>query len=160
MMSILSEEYSMAVDRQNTHQFNENSITSFVYHVFALYDKHKDVNQFLTFLADHNMEIRFPGENLMSSHRQFQAWYANIGETIESNLHRVKRINIRFLENKKYEVELIVLWQAQQRQGSFKETRFHQVWTLEDQSQSEWPRILRYVVEEVTSENIWEKLDV
>ena len=157
-MSIPPREYSMEVDRKKTHRFNENDIKSFVYHVFALYDRHpEDVNQFLAFLADHELEMRFPGEEPVSSHPQFQAWYAKIGEKIESNLHRVERINVSCLENGKYGVELMVLWQAQTRQGGFQETRFHQVWTLEDNSQSEWPRILRYVVEEVAGENIWKK---
>jgi hypothetical protein len=154
-MSTPPTEYSMAVDRQKTHRFNENDIKSFVYHVFALFDKHpEDVNQFLTFLADHGLEMRFPGEEPVSSHQQFKAWYAKIGKKIESNLHRAEQINVSLLENGNYQVELMVLWQAQAKQGGFQETRFNQVWTLEDNSQSKWPIILRYVAEEVVSENV------
>lgn len=154
-MWIPPRDYSAAVARQETHRFNENDIKSFVYHVFALYDRHpEEVNPFLSFLADHGLEMYFPGEEPVSSHSGFQAWYAKIGETIESNLHRVERMDIRLLENGGYEVDLMVLWQAQPRQGGFQETRFRQVWTLEDYSQGEWPRICRYVVEELSSETV------
>jgi ketosteroid isomerase-like protein len=157
-MCIPPKEYSTAVERQKTCRFNENDIRSFVYHVFALYDKRVDVNQFLPFLAEDDLEMRFPNKPVISSYPYFEEWYNGIHKDYESNLHLVERIDVMFLENCEYEVDLTVVWQAQPKQGNFEEMRFHQAWTLvDDESQSEWPKILRYVVEIVPSGDIWKR---
>lgn len=158
-MTLPPKEYTMAVERRKTktHRFNENDIKSFVYNVFALYDKHpEDVNQFLTFLADQNLEMRFP-DRTVNSHADFRNFYTWVKNNIDTNLHRLERIDVEFLEKGKYKVDLIVLWQAEPTRGGFEETRFHQVWMLDSSSQRRWPRILSYVVEAAPSRDIWER---
>jgi hypothetical protein len=54
------EQYHSAVATQQQNRFSQNAIKSFVYHVFALYDKHEDVSKFLPLLSDDGLEMRFP----------------------------------------------------------------------------------------------------
>ena len=153
MMSIPPREYTMAIERQKTHRFNENEIRSFVYHVFSLYDKRVNEKRFLPFLAK-DVKMDFPGKSVFS-HDGFKVWYKNILKDYESNLHLLQRIDVRFLDNRQYEVDLMVVWQCQPRQGDFQERQFHQIWMLDENSLNTRPRILRYSVEEVPTREIW-----
>jgi hypothetical protein len=145
----IPEEYSNAIRLQQAGRFNENDIKSFVYHVFGLYDKHEDVNQFLPLLADQGLEMRFPNWEPVCSPSDFQKWYRWIGENFQApSLHQVEApINVEFLGNGKYEVNMVVRWQAVNKGSGFTDLRGHQTWTLDDGDQGAWPRILRYIVE-------------
>src|SRR5512143_1490960 len=58
--------YKEAVQRQLNSKFNENDIISFVYQVYAMYDRHVPVERFLPFLSARNLEMRFPETTLRS----------------------------------------------------------------------------------------------
>lgn len=139
--------YMATVRLQQENKFSENAIKSFVYHVFALYDKHADVGRFLPLIADKDLEMKFP-DALLGSHQDFERWYAGIGQNIRSNTHSVERMSVQFHANGKYQVDLIVLWQAITKENRFVSFRAHQLWTLDNGTEGKWPRILSYIVEE------------
>lgn len=141
-------EYQMAVRLQQENRFNENDVKSFVHHLFALFDKHVDVNQFLLLIVDEDLEMQFP-EITLHSHADFKKWYVGIGEKYVSNTHQVERLSVKFPGAGKYEVDLVVYWQAVTRENKYISFRVHQVWTLDDGNGGQWPRILRYIVEEL-----------
>jgi hypothetical protein len=142
------EQYHSAVATQQQNRFSENAIKSFVYHVFALYDKHEDVSKFLPLLSDDDLEMRFP-ETTLRSKEDFKKWYAGIGDNIQSNTHQLEKLDATILENGKYEVDLIVLWQTLTKDNRCIKFRAHQTWLLRDAKEdSAWPQIVRYVVEE------------
>ena len=141
------QDYFTAVRLQQENKFGENDIKSFVYHVFALYDKHVEVGRFLPLLVDKGLDMRFP-DTTLRSHQDFKRWYAGIGENIRSNTHQVERITVTFIGNGKYKVDLMVLWQAITKEDRFVNFRAHQVWTLDNGKKGKWPRILAYIVKE------------
>lgn len=142
------EQYHSAVATQQQNRFSQNAIKSFVYHVFALYDKHEDVSKFLPLLSDDGLEMRFP-ETTLRSKEDFKKWYAGIGDNIQSNTHQLEKLDAKILGNGKYEVDLIVLWQALTKENRYIKFRAHQTWLLRDvKEDSPWPQIVRYVVEE------------
>jgi hypothetical protein len=80
--------YQEAVRRQRENRFNENEIISFVYQVYAMYDRHVPVERFLPLLASKNLEMRFP-ETTLRSHADFREMKA-IG--VKSRLSTIKSL--------------------------------------------------------------------
>ncbi len=126
------------------NRFGPNDIRSFVYRVFAMYDRHVPVGEFLPFLSSKELEMVFP-EGKLTSHKDFIQWYDGVGDSIVSNTHNVQSLKVDILGNGKYKVELVVLWQAEGREGIYTSFRFAQTWLLSD-GEGEFPVINRYVV--------------
>lgn len=127
------------------NKYGENEIKSFVYQVFSLFDRHVEVSNLLLLFADENLYMKVP-EGEIDSHRGFETWYAGIGTRYQSNTHTLERIDVQIPSKGDYRVDLIVLWQAVDRQGKFISFRAHQQWKIVDGG-GYWPRITSYVVE-------------
>jgi hypothetical protein len=138
--------YLTAVRLQQENKFNDNSVKSFVYHWFALFDRHVPVQQFHPLLADVGLEMRFP-EAMLRSRNDFEKWYAGIGDRFQSNTHTLERVDVQVLGSGVYRVDLVVFWQALTKDGQYISFRAHQVWSLQD-AEGPWPRVVRYFVEE------------
>jgi|CXWL01.1.fsa_nt_gi hypothetical protein len=123
--------------------FNENEIKSFVYHWFALFDKHVEVAQFLGLIAEDGLEMQYPGADKISSHEDFKNWYAGVGNVIKSNTHAVEHIHLNHRADRKYEVDLVVLWQAVTKDDNHECLRVRQAWLLDDGEDGHWPRLLK-----------------
>jgi len=139
------EAYRQAVQRQLHNKFNENEILSFVYQVYAMYDRHVPVERFLPFLASKNLEMHFP-ETTLRSHADFKRWYAGIGQTIASNTHTLESVKVSVLGGGRYQAEIVGLWQAESKKGEYIAFKFRQQWTLVD-GPGKQPRIQAYRVE-------------
>ena len=139
--------YTAAVGVMRQNKFCENDIKSFVYRVFAMYDKHVSADKFLPFLADKGLEMKFP-ETTLRSHADFKTWYAGVGRGLKSNTHTLERVDVSFPGKGQYRVDLVVFWQALQRDGKYVSFRAHQIWTLDNGKTGKEPRILTYTVEE------------
>jgi hypothetical protein len=137
--------YKQAVQRQLNNKFNENEITSFVYQVYAMYDRHVPVERFLPFLASKNLEMRFP-ETTLGSHADFKRWYDGIGQTIASNTHTLESVKVSVLGDGRYQAEIVGLWQAESKKGEYIAFKFRQQWTLVD-GPGKQPLIQTYLVE-------------
>jgi hypothetical protein len=141
----LSAAYKEAVQRQLHNKFNENEIISFVYQVYAMYDRHVPVERFLPILAPTNLEMRFP-ETTLRSHADFKRWYAGIGKTIASNTHTIESVKVSVLGGGRYQADIVGLWQAESKKGEYIAFKFRQQWTLVD-GPGKQPRIQTYRVE-------------
>ena len=137
--------YKEAVQRQLKNKFNENEILSFVYQVYAMYDRHVPVERFLPLLASKNLEMRFP-ETTLRSHADFKRWYAGIGQTIASNTHTLESVKVSVLGGGRYQADIVGLWQAESKKGEYVVFKFRQQWTLVD-GPGKQPRIQTYRVE-------------
>jgi len=137
--------YKEAVQRQLNNRLNENEIISFVYQVYAMYDRHVPVERFLPFLASKNLEMRFP-ETTLRSHVDFKLWYAGIGKTITSNIHTLESVKASVLGGGRYQADIVGLWQAESKKGEFIVFKFRQRWILVD-GPNKQPLIQTYLVE-------------
>lgn len=137
--------YQEAVQRQLNNKFNENDIISFVYQVYAMYDRHVPVGRFLPFLAPMNLEMRFP-ETTLRSHADFKRWYAGIGKTIASNTHTLESVKVGVLGGGRYQADIVGVWQAESKKGEYVVFKFHQRWSLVD-GPGKQPQIQTYRVE-------------
>jgi hypothetical protein len=139
------EAYRQAVQRQLHNKFNENEIISFVYQVYAMYDRHVPVERLLPFLASKNLEMRFP-ETTLRSHADFKHWYAGIGQTIASNTHTLESVKVSVLGGGRYQADIVGFWQAESKKGEYVVFKFRQQWTLVD-GPGKQPMIQTYLVE-------------
>ena len=137
--------YKEAVQRQLSNKFNENDIISFVYQVYAMYDRHVPVERFLPLLAPKNLEMRFP-ETTLRSHADFKRWYAGIGKTIASNTHILESVTVSVLGGGRYQADIVGLWQAETKKGEYITFKFRQRWGLVD-GPGKQPLIQTYLVE-------------
>lgn len=137
--------YLAAVKTLQDNKHGENEIKSFVYQIFSLFDRHAEVNNVLLLFADEDLYMRVP-EGPIDSHQEFEKWYAGIGAKYQSNLHAIERLDVKTPSKGNYQVDLIVTWQALDRQGKYTTLRSRQQWQIVDGG-GYWPRITRYVVE-------------
>jgi hypothetical protein len=137
--------YREAIQRQMSNRFNENEIISFVYQVYAMYDRHVPVGRFLPLLASKHLEMRFP-ETILRSHADFKRWYAGIGTTIASNTHILESVKVGVLGGGRYQAEIVGVWQAESKKGEYIVFKFRQRWSLAD-GPNKQPLIQTYVVE-------------
>lgn len=137
--------YREEIQRQIDNRFNENELISFVYQVYAMYDRHVPVARFLPFLASKNLEMRFP-ETTLRSHADFKRWYAGIATTIASNTHTLESVTVSILGDGRYQAEIVGVWQAESKRGEYIVFKFRQRWSLVDGPHKQ-PLIQTYVVE-------------
>ena len=137
--------YQEAVRRQRENRFNENEVISFVYQVYAMYDRHVPVERFLPLLASKNLEMRFP-ETTLRSHADFKRWYAGIGRDIASNTHTLESVQVTIPGGGRYQADIVGVWQAETRKGEYLVFKFRQRWRLVD-GPGRQPIIQTYLVE-------------
>jgi hypothetical protein len=137
--------YKEAVQRQLNNKFNENEIISFVYQVYAMYDRHVPAERFLPLLAPQHLEMRFP-ETTLRSHADFKRWYAGIGKTIASNTHTLESVKVSVLGGGRYQADIVGVWQAESKKGEYVVFKFRQQWSLVD-GPGRQPLIQTYLVE-------------
>ena len=137
--------YQEAVRRQRENRFNENEVISFVYQVYAMYDRHVPVERFLPLLASKNLEMRFP-ETTLRSHADFKRWYAGIGRDIASNTHTLESVQVTIPGGGRYQADIVGVWQAETRKGEYLLFKFRQRWRLVD-GPGRQPIIQTYMVE-------------
>jgi len=118
-------------------------VDKFVRDWFALFDRNAPVKEYLSRLVDQGLHMQFP-EVTLSSHRDFRRWYQGILETVTGASHTLKTVNVTRAGEDKYQVDLVVLWEAT---VSGKKTSFlaHQLWEVLGEGKS--LRIQRYIVE-------------
>ena len=137
--------YLKAIKILQENKFGENEIKSFVYQIFSLFERHADVSNLLLLFADEDLFMRVP-EGQVGSHQDFERWYAVIGAQYQSSTYTLERIDVQIPAKGDYRVDLIVLWQAQERAGKLISVRSHQQWKIVDGG-GYWPRIVSYIVE-------------
>jgi hypothetical protein len=139
--------YLQSVKLLQENRYGENEIKSFVYQVFSLFDRHVEVSQILFLFTDQDLEVRLP-EGLISTQKDLEKWYAGIGAKYQSNTHTLERVDVNIPAKGDYRIDLIVHWQALDREGKYSSSRFHQQWRVVDGG-GYWPRIVSYIVEPI-----------
>ena len=137
--------YLQAVKALRENKFGENEIKSFVYQIFSLFDRHAEISQLLLLVDDERLDMRVP-EGKLTSHQDFEKWYADIGAKYQSNIHTVEKIDVKIPAKGDYRVDLIVHWQALGVDGKYTSLRFRQQWKVVEGG-GYWPRIVSYFVE-------------
>jgi len=143
-------QYQQTLQTWKTHKFDVNQIRFFVYHWFGLHDKHVNIQQSYALLCRKNLYMKFP-EITVHNKSDYKKWYDGVGKDIQSNVHHVKQIYITFLPNHQYQVDVLVNWQAINRQGKFINMDAKQQWLLNDTQNSTYPCVQKYVVLTFTS---------
>jgi hypothetical protein len=138
-------DYLQAIKLLQDNKYGENEIKSFVYQVFSLFDRHAEVNNLLLLFANEDLYMKVP-EGRIDSHQDFEKWYAGIGAKYQSNIHRVERVDVQIPAKGDYRVNVLVLWQALDREGKLTSLRTRQEWKIIDGG-GYWPRIVSYIAE-------------
>ena len=138
-------DYLQAIKLLQDNKYGENEIKSFVYQVFSLFDRHAEVNNLLLLFANEDLYMKVP-EGRIDSHQDFEKWYAGIGAKYQSNIHRIERVDVQIPVKGDYRVNVLVLWQALDRDGKLTSLRTRQEWKIIDGG-GYWPRIVSYVAE-------------
>lgn len=129
------------------HNFNKNQIKSFVYYWFSLHDLHANINKSYALLDKDNLFMKFP-EITVRNLEDYKKWYDGVGANIKSNLHYVKTLEVTFTEANKYRVNVLVNWQAIDKDGKFINMDATQEWSLVDPPSKEttYPLVQKYIV--------------
>lgn len=128
------------------HIYVENEIKSFVYQIFGFFDKHVDVETILQYLVDDQLEMDFPDTPIRSA-QDFRNWYANVEQACEWNSHIIEKIDVRLGGHGRYEVDILLYWQALSRKESQIDVyKVMQQWLLVEGKTG--PKISRYIVKE------------
>lgn len=126
-----------------------NEVRAAVHAWFALFDRNAPVAEFLPYLADHALDMKFPEAHLKSP-SEFSRWYAGILATIRSASHDVQSVDVA-LAGTHAVVNLVVRWQAVKRDGQRLDFTVRQRW-LVDRAPSGQPVIRSYEVRPLNSD--------
>lgn len=141
--------YQTSLNTWKTHQFNDNQIRSFVYYWFGLHDKHADVSKTQALLSDKQLLMQFP-DGVIHNATEYKAWYASVGQHIQSNQHIVKHIEITMLPYHQYQLKVVVNWQAIDVHHQFIDMLATQQWLLVDGASDWHPYVQQYKVLQFT----------
>lgn len=123
--------------------FGPNELRGFVYDWFALFDRNAPVGEFLPFLVDRGLDMRFP-EAKLASVADFRRWYAGILATIRSASHDVLSIEL-IPAGPHAVIHLVVRWRATTVAGQPLDFTVRQRWVV-DRGPGGRPVIRSYVV--------------
>ncbi|MEI6055168.1 MAG: hypothetical protein WCR55_03835 [Lentisphaerota bacterium] len=143
----VKDSYMKDLDAFKDHQFDKNQIKSFVYYWFSLHDVHADINKSYALLDKDNLYMKFP-EITVKNLDDYKKWYDGVGTNIKSNLHYVKKLEVTFAGANKYTVNILVNWQAIDKDGKFIDMDATQEWTLVDPPSKDitHPLVQKYLV--------------
>ena|SRR5215210_7947041 len=75
-----------------------------------LFDTHAPVDEFLTCLADEELEMRFP-EATVRGHDGFRRWYEGIVRTYFEEVHTIRELDVS-TDGERAHVKVLVNWRA------------------------------------------------
>ena len=126
---------------------NVNEVKTFVYSWFALLDRQVSEISLLKFLDKDNLKMEFP-EMTVNNPDDFSEWYLGVQETIKSNTHDVRLVEVTPKGNGEFDVVVEVNWQAQTRNGEAISQAYQQQWKIIS-DRNRRLLIQEYLVEEI-----------
>ncbi len=141
----MPQSYWQSLNERVDHKFDDNQIKSFIYYWYGLHDKHVDINKSLELLSKNKLLMVYP-EITVKNTADFIKWYTGVGKNIKSNVHIIKELNVTPLPEHKYKVNIIVNWQAIDKNNKFTNIDATQEWILVDGSSNKHPYIEQYKV--------------
>lgn len=142
-------DFAQVLELQATRKFTANEIRSFVYRVFAMYERgtsetrHIGPEAFRPFLDD-NVRVDFPDYQI-NDWADFVAWHRWIHGQLVGDDHVLSPIDVTFLTDGRYDVHFVVVWRALFKNGDYKEARIEQTWRMREQADHDLPVIETYV---------------
>ena len=138
-------EYQQALQANRDHKFTENQIRSFVYYWYGLHDVHADIKKSYDALDRSHLFMVFP-DGTIHNLKDYKKWYDAVGINIKNNLHIVKNLEIVNLPDHKYQLNVVVNWQALDKNNKFIDAMVTQQWLLVDGESDIHPYIQEYRV--------------
>lgn len=108
---------------------NENLAIGMVYQWFSLFDRNASSDQFLPFILNDGLEMKFP-ERTLRSHADFNDWYSGIQKTIKSAGHKLSNVEFKQVDLVESEISLNVVWSAETFKGEKIVLKVHQIWRI------------------------------
>lgn len=142
-------DFAQVLELQAARKFTANDIRSFVYRVFAMYERgtsqtrHVGPEAFRPLVAD-DVRIDFPDYQI-HNWSEFVTWHRWIHGQLAGDDHVLGPIDVTFLTDGRYQVHFVVLWRALFKDGAYNETRIEQTWRMREQPDRDWPVIETYV---------------
>jgi hypothetical protein len=97
---------------------NSNDLRRFLYEWFTHFEHAAPVDFYLGHLAEEDLDLRFPGMDLLTSHADFTAWYENLLAQTVWNFHDVSAIHIEQVAGQAYRLTFVVDWYGEVRADS------------------------------------------
>ncbi len=142
-------DFAQVLELQAARRFTANDIRSFVYRVFAMYERgtsetrHIGPEAFRQFVDD-DVRVDFPDYQI-HNWSEFVAWHRWIHGQLAGDDHVLGPIDVTFLTDGRYQVHFVVVWRALFKNGDYKEARIDQTWRMREQADRDLPVIETYV---------------
>ncbi|GAM54093.1 hypothetical protein JCM19231_3613 [Vibrio ishigakensis] len=141
--------YDSLINEFQQRKFTLNDIKSFVYKVFAMYERAtvgKELVPAEAFseLVASDIHVDFPDYKIRSR-EEFLEWHRWIHGLLVSDDHDIDKLEVLFLANGKYEVRFKVRWRGEFKDGTYTDLKLEQRWILREEEQLEHPVIERYI---------------
>lgn len=135
----------------NLAPLNYSEVKEFAADWYSKLDVHAPVEEYASFLADKNLEMRFP-EGTVYGFDGFKDWYEKVVGIFFDEVHTLKKVEPKPIANNQLEVKVVVKWEASiWNAPAAKSERIildaYQTWIIERSSKSEKPIIVTYIVD-------------
>jgi hypothetical protein len=130
---------------------NEAEVKEFVDKVYLeLFDTHAPLEEFLPYLDDEGLEMRFP-EETVHGHQGFQHWYERIINTFFDEVHTVKEVDVS-IDGDQAKVNVAVNWQTRTWTPPAPKSQWlgfdaGQTWVVKRSPVTGEPMIVTYIVD-------------
>lgn len=108
----------------NEIEYSNNDVAAFLYDWFAGFDHQKNVDFFLTRIAE-PVDMSFPDFPIRSKN-DFKRWYGNVLNNIVWNKHSLQNLEISGNQKNGWQTTYNVLWKAKDKNGKDIEMSIHQ----------------------------------
>ncbi|MCT4613759.1 MAG: hypothetical protein N4A49_02660 [Marinifilaceae bacterium] len=146
-----SSNYTNLMKEFRQRKFTPNDIKSFVYRIFAMYeratceDEHLPAEAFKPYVSS-DVRVDFPNYPIaIDSWEKFAEWHRWIHNLLESDDHHIDQIRVELLKSGKYEVRFDVRWRGLFKDGTYLDNIYAQIWILREEEGKSHPVIERYI---------------
>lgn len=118
---------------------------------YSKLDVHAPLEDYIPLLAEEGLEMRFP-EATVYGFEGFQGWYERVIGIFFDEVHTLKKVEPKPIENGRLEVKVVVKWEASMwNSPAAKSERIvvdaYQTWIVERSPNSGKPVVLIYIVD-------------
>jgi hypothetical protein len=138
----------------NVAPLTEAEVKDMVKGWYKKLDVHAREVEVLPFLADKELEMRFP-EETVHGHSDFEGWYQRVIRIFFDEVHTMQELNVKLNADKSQaDVKLVVYWEASVWQPpAAKSARLmmdaYQTWIVKRSPESGKPVIVTYIVDKL-----------
>lgn len=142
-------EYNALMAAYRERKFTRNDIKSFVYKIFAMYERATCENVYLNEESFHDLVsedvyVDFPDYKIRSRN-EFKEWHRWIHDMLISDDHGIDKVDVEFLVNGKYQARFFVRWRGEFKDGRYVDVLVEQLWVMREETGKKLPVIERYI---------------